>query len=39
MAIKFSDICLVTGDVLRLRAFYEMVFGVKVQGDEYHSGC
>jgi len=39
MAIKFSDVCLVTRDVLRLKAFYETVFGVKVQGDEYHSGC
>lgn len=38
MTIKFSDVCFITGDVLRLRAFYEAVFGVKAEGDEIHSG-
>ena len=37
MKIKFSDICFVTNDVLRLRAFYEAVFGGKTEGDEFHS--
>jgi predicted enzyme related to lactoylglutathione lyase len=38
MAIQFTDICFITNDVLRLRAFYETVFNVKAEGDEIHSG-
>ena len=38
MSIKFTDVCFITNDVLRLRAFYETVFGVKAEGDEIHSG-
>jgi predicted enzyme related to lactoylglutathione lyase len=38
MSIQFTDVCLITNDVLRLRAFYETVFGVKAEGDEIHSG-
>jgi predicted enzyme related to lactoylglutathione lyase len=38
MSIKFTDVCFITSDVLRLRAFYEAVFGVKAEGDEIHSG-
>jgi len=34
---KFTDLCFVTNDVLRLRAFYETVFGGKAEGDEWHS--
>jgi predicted enzyme related to lactoylglutathione lyase len=37
MAIKFSDIGLVTDDVLKLRVFYETVFGGMADGDELHS--
>ena len=37
MGVKFSDICFVTRDVPRLRAFYESVFGAAAEGDEYHS--
>ncbi|MDR3085734.1 MAG: VOC family protein [Christensenellaceae bacterium] len=37
MAIRFGDIALITGDVLRLRAFYERVFGEMAEGDEMHS--
>ena len=37
MNIKFTDICFITNDVLRLRAFYESVFGGKAEGDELHS--
>jgi predicted enzyme related to lactoylglutathione lyase len=36
--MKFTDICFITNDVLRLRAFYEAVFGGKAEGDEIHSG-
>jgi len=38
MSIRFTDVCFITNDVLRLRAFYETVFGVKAEGDEIHSG-
>jgi predicted enzyme related to lactoylglutathione lyase len=37
MSIQFTDICFITKDVLRLRAFYEAVFGGKADGDEIHS--
>ncbi len=38
MDIKFTDICFITEDVPRLRAFYEAVFSVEAEGDEIHSG-
>ena len=38
MSMQFTDVCFITNDVLRLRAFYETVFGVKAEGDEIHSG-
>ncbi|MCL2486015.1 MAG: VOC family protein [Oscillospiraceae bacterium] len=38
MSAKFTDICFITNDVIRLRGFYESVFGVKAEGDEIHSG-
>ncbi|MCL2153728.1 MAG: VOC family protein [Oscillospiraceae bacterium] len=38
MTHKFTDVCFITSDVLRLRAFYETVFGVIAEGDEIHSG-
>lgn len=38
MSIQFTDVCFITKDVLRLRSFYETVFGVKAEGDEIHSG-
>ena len=34
---RFTDVCFVTHDVPRLRAFYEAVFGVTGEGDEVHS--
>ena len=37
MSIQFTDVCFVTNDVLRIRAFYESVFGGKAEGDEWHS--
>ena len=37
MSIQFTDICFVTNDVIRLRTFYEIVFGSKGEGDELHS--
>jgi predicted enzyme related to lactoylglutathione lyase len=37
MSIQFTDITFITTDVLRLRAFYETVFGGKAEGDEVHS--
>ena len=36
--MKFTDVCFITNDVLRLRAFYEAVFGIQSEGDEIHSG-
>ena len=36
--MQFTDICFITGDVPRLRAFYEAVFGGEAEGDEIHSG-
>ena len=38
MNIQFTDVCFITNDVLRLRAFYEAVFCVQSEGDEVHSG-
>lgn len=38
MGFQFTDICFITNDVLRLRAFYEAVFNVRAEGDEIHSG-
>ncbi|MEA4889223.1 MAG: VOC family protein [Clostridiaceae bacterium] len=38
MAIQFTDVCYITNDVLKLRRFYEAVFGVEAEGDEWHSG-
>ena len=35
---QFTDICFITNDVPRLRAFYESVFGGKAEGNEVHSG-
>ena len=35
---RLKDVCFITNDVLRLRAFYETVFGVKAEGNEIHSG-
>jgi predicted enzyme related to lactoylglutathione lyase len=37
MSIQFTDISFITNDVLRLRTFYETVFGGKAEGDEVHS--
>ena len=35
--MKFSDICLITRDVLKLAKFYETIFNVKSEGDAIHS--
>ena len=35
--MHFTDICYITEDVLRLRAFYEAVFGITAEGDGIHS--
>ncbi|MCL2343968.1 MAG: hypothetical protein FWC62_08760, partial [Firmicutes bacterium] len=37
LAPQFTDVCLITNDVLSLRAFYEAVFGGKAEGNEIHS--
>ncbi len=37
MNIEFTDACFVTNDVLRLRTFYETVFGSQAEGDEWHA--
>jgi catechol 2,3-dioxygenase-like lactoylglutathione lyase family enzyme len=37
MSIQFTDICFITKDVMRLRAFYETVFGGLPEGDSFHS--
>jgi predicted enzyme related to lactoylglutathione lyase len=33
---QFTGICLITGDVLRLRIFYEQVLQIRGEGDETH---
>ena len=38
MHIQFTDVCFITNDVIRLRSFYEAVFGGKAEGNEIHSG-
>lgn len=35
--MQFTDICFISEDVLKLRAFYETIFGGKAEGDEVHS--
>ncbi len=37
MRIKFTGVCLVTTDVVRLRTFYEDVLQAEADGDEVHS--
>ena len=37
MYFQFIDVCFITNDVLRLRAFHEAVFGVQAEGNEIHS--
>ncbi len=37
MSIQFTDVCFITEDVLRLRAFYEAIFGGTAEGNEVHS--
>lgn len=37
MGIQFTDVCFITEDVLRLRAFYEAIFGGTAKGNEFHS--
>ena len=37
MGIKFTDVCFITEDVLRLRTFYETIFKCEAEGDEIHS--
>jgi predicted enzyme related to lactoylglutathione lyase len=37
MSIQFTDVCFITEDVLRLRAFYEAIFGGTAEGTEVHS--
>jgi uncharacterized glyoxalase superfamily protein PhnB len=37
MSIQFTDVCFITEDVLRLRAFYEAIFDGTAEGDEVHS--
>lgn len=37
MSIQFTDICFIIEDVLRLRTFYESVFGGTAEGNEVHS--
>lgn len=36
MSIQFTDVCFITEDVLRLRAFYEAIFDGTAEGDEVH---
>ena len=35
--MKFTDICFLTPDVSRLRAFYEAIFHAPSEGDEFHA--
>ncbi len=36
--MTYSDLCLITEDVLRLARFYEVVFETKAEENETHSG-
>lgn len=38
MGHQFTDVCFITNDVPRLRAFYGVVFVGKAEGDEIHTG-
>jgi uncharacterized glyoxalase superfamily protein PhnB len=38
VGIRFGDVTLISREVLRLRAFYEGIFGKKGEGDAVHSG-
>lgn len=33
MSIQFTDVCFITEDVLRLRAFYEAIFDGTAEGN------
>jgi catechol 2,3-dioxygenase-like lactoylglutathione lyase family enzyme len=35
-AMTFAGVCLITEDVLRLRAFYEQLFAIQGEGDDEH---
>lgn len=35
--MKFTDICIITNDVLKAAEFYETVFNVRAEGDNIHS--
>jgi catechol 2,3-dioxygenase-like lactoylglutathione lyase family enzyme len=35
--MKFTGICLITGDVLRLAGYYERLFGVEIEKDAVHT--
>lgn len=35
--MTFTDICIITTDVLRVVDFYEMIFNTKANGDNVHS--
>lgn len=37
MSIQFTDVCFITDDVPRLRAFYERLFECPAEGDGIHS--
>ena len=37
MTRQFTDVCFITEDVLRLRAFYEAIFNDTAEGNEIHS--
>ena len=37
MSIEFTDVCFITNDVIKMRAFYERVFDCTGEGDEIHS--
>lgn len=35
--MEFTDICIITEDVLRVVEFYEKIFDCKAEGDSVHS--
>ena len=37
MSVQFTDVCFITEDVLRLRAFYEAISGGTAEGNVVHS--
>lgn len=36
-SMEFTDICIITSDVIRVSKFYEMIFDTQAEGDAVHA--